>query len=132
MRGLRLETAAGLKRALLWATEWIACRCSHRVVCVSPSLRERAIGFNLVSPEKATVIEKGSGGVDARRFSPADRSDAETENLRSMLGIPTARLQARLLTRVQRHFQRMKAAVGLQVLGREAQHVEILGRRRRV
>jgi lipopolysaccharide/colanic/teichoic acid biosynthesis glycosyltransferase/glycosyltransferase involved in cell wall biosynthesis len=89
MRGLRLETAAGLKRALLWATEWIACRCSHRVVCVSPSLRERAIGFNLVSPEKATVLEKGSGGVDARRFSPADRSSAETENLRSMLGIPT-------------------------------------------
>jgi lipopolysaccharide/colanic/teichoic acid biosynthesis glycosyltransferase len=89
MRGLRLETAAGLKRALLWATEWIACRCSHRVVCVSPSLRERAIGFNLVSPEKATVLEKGSGGVDARRFSPADRSAAETENLRSMLGIPT-------------------------------------------
>jgi lipopolysaccharide/colanic/teichoic acid biosynthesis glycosyltransferase len=89
MRGLRLETAAGLKQALLWATEWIACRCSHRVVCVSPSLRERAIGFNLVSPEKATVLEKGSGGVDARRFSPADRSSAETENLRSMLGIPT-------------------------------------------
>jgi len=89
MRGLRLETAAGLKRALLWATEWIACRCSHRVVCVSPSLRARAIGFNLVSPGKATVLEKGSGGVDARRFSSAERSLRETENLRTMLGIPT-------------------------------------------
>ena len=89
MRGLRLETAAGFKRALLWATEWIACWCSHRVVCVSPSLRERAIGFNLVSPGKATVLEKGSGGVDTRRFCPADGTSPETENLRTMLGIPT-------------------------------------------
>ena len=89
MRGLRLETASGCKRALLWATEWIACRCSHRVVCVSPSLRARAIGFNLVSPGKATVLEKGSGGVDTARFCPADGTSPETENLRTLLGIPT-------------------------------------------
>ena len=38
LRGLRLETTTGFKRALLWATEWISCRCAHRVVCISPKL----------------------------------------------------------------------------------------------
>jgi lipopolysaccharide/colanic/teichoic acid biosynthesis glycosyltransferase/glycosyltransferase involved in cell wall biosynthesis len=89
LRGLRLETARGLKRAILWTAEWLACGCSHRVVCVSPSLRARAIGLKLVSPEKATVLAKGSGGVDLTRFSPANRKSPETECLRSKLEIPS-------------------------------------------
>ena len=88
LRGLRLETASGLKRAMLWAAEWVACACSHRVVCVSPSLRARAIGLNLVSPDKAKVLVKGSGGVDVKRFSPANCRSLESGNLRSRLGIP--------------------------------------------
>jgi lipopolysaccharide/colanic/teichoic acid biosynthesis glycosyltransferase/glycosyltransferase involved in cell wall biosynthesis len=88
LRGLRLETASGLKRALLWAAEWVACGCAHRVVCVSPSLQARAIGLKLVSAEKAVVLAKGSGGVDLIRFSPANRNSAETERLRTRLGIP--------------------------------------------
>ena len=88
LRGLRLETARGVKRAILWVAEWLACTCAHRVVCVSPSLRARAIGLNLVSAEKAIVLAKGSGGVDLTRFSPANRRSPETETLRNRLGIP--------------------------------------------
>jgi len=88
LRGLRLETATGLKRAILWATEWIACACAHRVVCVSPSLRARAIGLKLVSPAKSTVLGNGSQGVDLRRYSPVNRASAATESLRHSLGIP--------------------------------------------
>jgi len=87
LRGLRLETATGLKRALLWVTEWISCKCAHRVVCVSPSLRARAIGLKLVGDSKAIVLGEGSGGVDIRRFSPAGRESAETQSLREKLGI---------------------------------------------
>lgn len=88
LRGLRLETATGIKRALLWATEWIACTCAHRAVCVSPSLRTRAIGLKLVSPAKATVLSNGSGGIDLQRYSPVNRSLAATESFRHKLGIP--------------------------------------------
>src|SRR5271170_5012423 len=56
LRGLRLETANGLKRAILWAAEWVACACAHRVVCVSPSLRARLIGLQLVSSDKVVVL----------------------------------------------------------------------------
>jgi lipopolysaccharide/colanic/teichoic acid biosynthesis glycosyltransferase/glycosyltransferase involved in cell wall biosynthesis len=88
LRGLRLETATGLKRAVLWITEWIACACSHRVVCVSPSLRARAISLGLVSATKATVLGSGSGGVDLCRFSVTNRQSTETRVLRQNLGIP--------------------------------------------
>jgi lipopolysaccharide/colanic/teichoic acid biosynthesis glycosyltransferase/glycosyltransferase involved in cell wall biosynthesis len=88
LRGLRLETATGFKRALLWATEWIACACAHRVVCVSPSLRAHAISLKLVSPVKATVLGHGSGGVDLQRYFPVNRASAATESLRHKLGIP--------------------------------------------
>src|SRR6267142_1853663 len=43
LRGLRWETASGPKRALLMLTEWVACRCAHRVVCVSTGVREKLI-----------------------------------------------------------------------------------------
>ncbi|HZR58093.1 MAG TPA: sugar transferase [Terriglobales bacterium] len=88
LRGLRLETATGLKRAVLWAAEWIACACSDRVVCVSPSLRERTIGLKLVSPNKVTVLGKGSGGVDVHRFTPDNRNSETTDILRKRLCIP--------------------------------------------
>lgn len=89
LRGLRLETATGLKRGLLWVSEWISCKCVHRVVCVSPSLRARAIGLKLVGDNKAIVLREGSGGVDIRRFSPAGRESVETQSLREKLGIAT-------------------------------------------
>ncbi len=88
LRGLRLETATGFKRAVLRFAEWTACACAHRVVCVSPSLRARAIGLGLVLPGKSTVLAKGSQGVDLKRFSPQPRTCPAAENLRQTLGIP--------------------------------------------
>jgi glycosyltransferase involved in cell wall biosynthesis len=75
LRGLRLETTTGPKRWILRLTERIACACAHRVICVSPSLRRRAVELGLVLPEKAIVLASGSSnGVDPSRFFPtADR-----------------------------------------------------------
>jgi glycosyltransferase involved in cell wall biosynthesis len=57
----------------LKVTEWLACRLAHRVFCVSESLRQEALRWNLCSPEKMQVVHNGSGnGVDAKnRFNPA-------------------------------------------------------------
>lgn len=88
LRGLRLETASGIRRFVLWLAEWIACSCSQRVVCSSTSLRERTISLRLVSREKTVVLEKGSAGVDLDRFSPTDPRSPETKSLSHQLGIP--------------------------------------------
>ena len=88
LRGLRLETATGIQRFILWLAEWVACSCSQRVVCSSASLLERAISLRLVSREKAIVFEKGSAGVDLEHFFPRDPYSPKTKILSRQLRIP--------------------------------------------
>lgn len=90
MRGLPMMTATGTRRWLLFATEWVACRFAHRVLCVSHSVREVAVAEGLCQPEKIRVLLGGSGnGVDAgERFCP-DRLDKRARELtRQRFAIP--------------------------------------------
>ena len=87
LRGLRLETATGIKRGILWLAERVACACSQRVVPVSESLRMRAIELRLVSPEKARSLGNGSCGVDIEHFTPANRGSESVARLRQRLGL---------------------------------------------
>jgi len=87
LRGLRMETANGITRLVLWLAEKISCACAHRIVCVSPSLRERVIAMDLSHPEKTVVLGKGSSGVDLERFSPTP-DNSTVESIARQLGIP--------------------------------------------
>jgi len=87
LRGLRMETATGLKRLVLWLAERLACACAHRVVPVSKSLRLRAIELKLVSPEKARALGDGTCGVDTEHFTPKNRNSEQVAQLRQALGL---------------------------------------------
>jgi lipopolysaccharide/colanic/teichoic acid biosynthesis glycosyltransferase len=87
LRGLRIETATGLKRLVLWLAERVACTCAHRVVPVSNSLRLRAIELKLVSPEKACSLGNGTCGVDTERFTPKNRKTEQVAQLRQTLNL---------------------------------------------
>ncbi len=87
LRGLRMETATGLKRLVLWLAERLACACAHRVVPVSKSLRLRAIGLKLVSPEKARALGDGTCGVNTEHFTPRNRNSEQVAQLRQALGL---------------------------------------------
>ena len=88
LRGLRVETATGPKRWLLLLTERIACACAHRVICVSLSLRQRAVELGVVPPEKTIVLASGSSnGVDPYRFSSTPERLADAAAVRRRLGI---------------------------------------------
>jgi glycosyltransferase involved in cell wall biosynthesis len=87
LRGLRLETAAGIKRRLLWVSEWLACRSSHVTVCISESLRKQAAHLGLVEASRTRVFGNGSSnGIDAAHF--ARTSPGAVDGLKSALGIP--------------------------------------------
>lgn len=89
LRGLRAESAIGLKRKLLMFIERLACRCAQQVLCVSPSLRERAVGLGLVDREKTLVPGAGSSnGIDATHFAPTPERLARAAELRRSLGVP--------------------------------------------
>jgi lipopolysaccharide/colanic/teichoic acid biosynthesis glycosyltransferase/glycosyltransferase involved in cell wall biosynthesis len=103
MRGLPLETARGSRRQLLWATERVTCAAATHVLCVSHSLRQRAIDEGLCPPEKIEVLGGGSGqGVDASRFDPAQVGADARRATRARLGIPDEALVVGFLGRLSR------------------------------
>lgn len=89
LRGLRLETARGLRRTLLATAERVAARCAHEIVCVSPSLRARATALGVISARKSKVLGSGSSnGVVLEQFAPTPARAAAAAELRQELGIP--------------------------------------------
>lgn len=83
LRGLKLETAAGLKLHILLAAERMAAACAHVVLCNSESMRAKALELRVAPAIKLRVLGSGSSnGVNTTRFSPGP-SDA-----RERLGLP--------------------------------------------
>lgn len=71
LRGLKLETAMGIKRAILWAAERLTAFCAHRVLCNSKSLRSEAATLGLAPVSKLKLLGAGSShGVNVEQFSP--------------------------------------------------------------
>lgn len=86
LRGMRLDTTRGALRRVLWAVERLTCALAQRVVCVSPSLRARALELRLLPPGKTVVIGGGSSnGVHAEHFGA--RHDGAAAALRRELGM---------------------------------------------
>jgi glycosyltransferase involved in cell wall biosynthesis len=82
LRGLKLETATGLKRCILLAAEKLASACAHVVLCNSDSLRVEALSLGIAPAGKLHLLGDGSSnGVDVERFAPGP------SDVRQRLGI---------------------------------------------
>lgn len=89
LHGLRYETTRGLRHRILVYAERLACRLAHRVVCVSQSVRDKAIASGITSEERVVMFGAGScNGVDASRFAPTPETLRRAADLRRELGIP--------------------------------------------
>ena len=89
LHGLRCETSKGLRRNFLISAEHLACHFANRVICVSRSLREKAIAFGLTTQERSVVLGSGScNGVNASQFAPTPERTMRASELRLELGIP--------------------------------------------
>jgi len=72
LRTLRFETTSGLRRQVLLLSERLACACAHEIVCVSESVRQKAVDMGIVEADRAIVLGSGSShGVDTQRFAPS-------------------------------------------------------------
>ena len=90
LHGLRLETTSGIKRWILSQAERIACACADEVVCVSQSLRKRAIELGLVDSAKCVVLGQGtSHGIDFEHYKTEAENCEGTKLLRRELTIPS-------------------------------------------
>ncbi len=89
LHGIRLETTRGLKRSILAAAERISCRCADHVICVSESVRSRAVELCLVERGRCRSLGRGSfNGVETERFAPTPERLVQAAHLRRQLGIP--------------------------------------------
>lgn len=89
LRGLRYETLTGVKRKIVWFTEYLTCFLAKKVIVISPSLKEYAVQKGILKPEKAIVFGQGSSnGIDLHRFSPCEKIKIESRKIKTKLGIP--------------------------------------------
>jgi glycosyltransferase involved in cell wall biosynthesis len=90
LRGLRLEGVEGPLSVLLSLMERASCAVAHRVVCVSPSLRDVVVERRLVRAAKTCVIGSGSSnGVEVERYARTPERARSGAALRTGLGIAT-------------------------------------------
>jgi len=85
LHGIRFETTTGVKRRILAWTERIACKCSHRVICDSLSLQQRAIKLGLVEETKTCVIP--CHGVEVERYVDTIENLDKADELRRELNL---------------------------------------------
>jgi glycosyltransferase involved in cell wall biosynthesis len=82
LRGLKLETARGVKRWILLAAERLAAACATVVLCNSESLRAEALALGVAPESKLKLLGVGSSnGVDTEWFAPG------TSDVRERLGL---------------------------------------------
>jgi glycosyltransferase involved in cell wall biosynthesis len=92
LRGLRYETTRGWKRFLLMVCERMACLSSHRVICISRSVKEAMLRDRIAQSGKIVLLgDRASEGIRI----PAVLDGAQSEislrhsaSLRRSLGIP--------------------------------------------
>jgi glycosyltransferase involved in cell wall biosynthesis len=90
LRGVMTDRRTGPMKNVLKALEWLACRCAHRVLSVSPSVSEVAVSAGFCPAHKIKVLGRGSSnGVDAEnRFNPSKVGEARVKELRKKLKVP--------------------------------------------
>lgn len=89
IRGLRWETASGLKRRLLIRLEKLCCRCAECVLSVSHSVRAKSAAAGIADRTRIRVLANGSGnGVDFVRFTAHVDTRVAAQEVRRSLGIP--------------------------------------------
>ena len=87
-RGFRYEPEHGIKKQILKVCEWIAGRCSHHIICISPSIRTLGIKDKVFSASKCLVIHRGSSnGIDALYFNKSNVKIEDVNVLREKFGL---------------------------------------------
>jgi len=103
IHGLPFMTAVGTRRRILVASERVSCLLAHRVLCVSPSIRDVAITEHLCNAGKFAVLLGGSiNGVDANGLYDPDRPGPSGLEVRAGASIPADALVVGFVGRVVR------------------------------
>lgn len=88
LHGLRYEVSTGIRRGIYWSAQRASCMCATSVICVSRSLRDRAVETGLLQRGQGVVLGDGTvNGVDTDAFARDEGTISAGRALRARLGI---------------------------------------------
>lgn len=83
-RGFRFATSTGLIKKILVFLEKVSGACAHKIICISPSLRRKAINDGIFAEHKCVLINKGSSnGIDLSVFSKSKINPVLQKDMRA-------------------------------------------------
>ncbi len=89
IHGLVLETSAGLKKKLLWLSEWLVCKLATKVLVVSHSLKKRVLEEKLCPASKMQILGDGTAcGINLEKFKTTEKTAELRRQTRERLNIP--------------------------------------------
>jgi glycosyltransferase involved in cell wall biosynthesis len=89
IHGIRFETTLGFKRKISWIAEKITALCSHRIICVSDSVKRKMNDFCLAKQDRMYVPGHGSvNGLNSSRFQLNSEVIRQSLAIRQKYSIP--------------------------------------------
>jgi glycosyltransferase involved in cell wall biosynthesis len=101
--GMAMLGSRGLRRWVLWTTEWLNSRLASHVLFCGESTRDAALRHGVARRDRATVLGVGSiSGIAVDRFSPARRKELR-EAQRRHWGVADSHLVVGFVGRIVPH-----------------------------
>ena len=126
--GMPYTSATGWRRVLMRCVERVTYRQAHQVLCVSESVRQRAIQDGICASDHIKVLLSGSiNGVDAEgRFDPQRFSVAQRAAIRAKHGISATALVIGFVGRLKRDKGLIELSGAWQVLRRDPREIHLV------
>ena len=87
-RGFRYEHENGFSKWLLKNLEKVSGFLAHKVICISPSVKNRAVEDRIFKKNKIKVISQGSSnGINLKKFNLESVPKLERQNLKKELNL---------------------------------------------
>ncbi len=89
IHGLVSETSTGLKKKLLYLSEWLVCKLATKVLVVSHSLKEQVLKEKLCKESKMQILGDGTAcGINLKKFHTSEKTALLGRQTREKLNIP--------------------------------------------
>lgn len=83
-RGTPFEGSQGLKKRILIATEKISCICADKVICISPSIKDILIHYNITTNKKTVVFGIGSSnGLQLEKYNYTNEIENKVNQIKN-------------------------------------------------
>src|SRR5690606_7852726 len=86
-RGFRFEHETGVKRRLLILMEQITAYCANEIICISQSVKDLGIKYNIMHTDSIVIHKGSSNGIDLDLFNRDSISSLKLKELENKFNL---------------------------------------------